>query len=94
VGLKYVHVGAGRTLSRFYCPDCDGYYGIPHRTAVGGVHDGHPWAVGCRPEQCACRACQEHLGIFPNQGVWMSREEIDTMIASGVIPVLPVRRAG
>lgn len=62
--VKYHHVGTGRTESRFFCDECDGWYGMPH--------DDHPHELRAG---CACRACLTQLGVYPNTGMILTHGE-------------------
>ena len=70
----YMHVGSGQTPSRYYCADCDGYYGVPHD---GDVHSPKHEFSG----SCACRPCQERTGRYPNEGVMVNRALAHASIA-------------
>jgi len=68
---KYHHIGTGHTEPTYYCIVCDGYYGVPHDG------DTHKHAQqGKFSRYCACRACQEHYGVYPREGEyrWVERK--------------------
>lgn len=58
----YHHVGTGHTESKYWCPECPGWFGVPH--------DLHPH--GSYRKDCACVPCQKIDGRYPKHGVFMT----------------------
>jgi hypothetical protein len=59
-GQVYLPIGCERHPDHFFCPTCEGFYGVPHT----GMHDGigqHPRG-GSSDWMCACRPCKKATG--------------------------------